>query len=231
VCFTPVLAENKGKPTRHRATAWKRRPCKENLGYVEHTSTINGGSAAVLADEARTLTAKDDFCRPVYEKDAATPLGQRLVMTPWMLLDGLKECQEDAALLLQAVEESGVGLERRHGLLVNPLADRLEKLHFGVSHMLKLLWRAGLWTDETPGAAVAADGRTYLALREPFTDGKPGGRPLAPDAPAWQRELLGILAAAAPPVGSAGPDTPDEAGSADDESVDLLLVSKAFPKM
>ena len=109
-----------------------------------------------------------------------------------MLLDALKECQDDAALLHCQIQQSGAGLERRHGLLVNPLADRVDKLHGTVSHLLRLLWRDGIWTDGEIVAQVGTDGKAYHALREPFTDGKPGGRPLAADAPLWLREMLGV---------------------------------------
>jgi hypothetical protein len=106
----------------------------------------------------------------------------------------LKQCQEEMARLLAYVDATGTGVEQRYGVMVNPLAERMERVHFGVSHVLKLLWRSGLWTDEEVVEAEAADGKTYQVLRAPFTDGKPQGRSLAPNAPVWQRELLGLPA-------------------------------------
>ncbi|MES2463364.1 MAG: hypothetical protein V4671_22555 [Armatimonadota bacterium] len=130
---------------------------------------------------------------PVYEwsGDGDHPR-QHLVMTPWMLLDCLKACQDDAYKLLSEVERTGVGKEQRYGITVNPVADQLEKIQFGLAHILKVLWRGGLWTETDLVEVTATDGKKYLAIREPFTLGKPGSLPLTEDAPAWQRELLGI---------------------------------------
>ena len=131
---------------------------------------------------------------PVYEWSNAEGEHprQHLVMTPWMLLDCLKACQDDAYALLTEVERSGVGKEQRYGITVNPVADQLEKIQFGLAHILKVLWRGGLWTESDLVEVTATDGKKYLAIREPFTLGKPGSRPLPENAPAWQRELLGI---------------------------------------
>ncbi len=139
----------------------------------------------------------EDVCQPVYEPGVSdTHTGEsgppRLVMTPYLLLDGLKACQEDAHALLAEVQRTGVGMERRCGVLVNPLADRLEKLHFDMGVMLRLLWRGGLWTDGEVVEEADIDGVLHRVLREPFTDGKPNGRPISADAPYWQRELLGL---------------------------------------
>jgi hypothetical protein len=127
---------------------------------------------------------------------------QHLVMTPWMLLDCLKAVQDETYALLVDVERSGLGEETRYGAVFNPLADRLEKINFGVAHMLKVLWRGGLWTDSEIGDASSTDGRLYRVIREPFTLGKPGSQPLPSDAPAWQRELLGIPLVPEPKVSS-----------------------------
>lgn len=134
---------------------------------------------------------QEGVCAPVYETDAATP-GQRLVVTPWMLMDQLKQCQEQTEQLLYYIQKTGVGAERCCGVWVNPLSEKVEQVHFGVSQLLRLLWRGGLWSEESPEEAVSADGAPYHVLRAPFTDGKPSGRPLPEDAPDWQRELLGV---------------------------------------
>jgi len=127
---------------------------------------------------------------------------RHLVMTPWMLLDCLKACQDDAYALLVEVCRSGLGEETRYGVVRNPVADRLERINFGIAHILKVLWRGGLWTDTEIREALAVDGRAYQVLSEPFTIGKPGSRPLPPDAPDWQRELLGIPLSKAPETSS-----------------------------
>lgn len=142
-----------------------------------------------------------DVCRPVYEAvpGGAEPCSgenaadKRLVMTPWMLLDGLKELEEEAERLLCLVRENNLGWERRCGVPVNPLADTAERLQFGAAHLLRLLWRGGLWTNDEITPMSDADGETFHVLRAPFTDGKPNGRPLPPDAPRWQRDLLGAV--------------------------------------
>lgn len=194
---------------------------EEIAGTFALASTSSDIPGTEKESRSSSIVFENDPCRPVYETDSASALGRRLVATPWMLMDGLAECREEAEALLRAVEESGIGLERRHGLLVNPMAERLEKLHFGVSHLLKLLWRSGLWTDQPVDEAVAADGRTYLALRAPFTDGKEGGRPVAPEIPFWQRELLGL-----PPISivSTNPDS-----DANGEAELLSSNDKTFP--
>lgn len=148
-----------------------------------------------------------DACHPVYETaardkraelkgDEERGAGQpRLVMTPYMLLDNLKACQDETNALLVEVHRTGVGIERRCGVLVNPLAERLENLYFDMSNILRLLWRSGLWTRDAVDEEIAADGSTYQVLRAPFTDGKPHGRSLPPNTPPWQRDLLGLPAA------------------------------------
>ncbi len=152
----------------------------------EMGTAAQSGSAAVPAQ-------KIDDLFPVYEwaNDGEHPR-QHLVMTPWMLLDCLKACQDDAFALLGEVERTGVGQEQRYGITVNPVADQLEKIQFGLAHILKVLWRGGLWTEADLVEVTATDGKKYMAIREPFTLGKPGSLPLPDDAPAWQRELLGI---------------------------------------
>lgn len=137
-------------------------------------------------------TAAERLCRPVYENSETALLGRYLVMTPWMLLDRLKECQDEAESLRDSVYRRGVGAERRFGRQVNPLAERLDRLSQEINHMLQLLWRGGLWTEDGVEMRSASDGREFHVLREPFTDGKPHGRPLPTDAPDWQRELLGV---------------------------------------
>jgi hypothetical protein len=109
-----------------------------------------------------------------------------------MLLDELKQCQEETERLMHYIRVNGIGYERRFGVPVNPLAERLEHVHFGVTHLLKLLWRSGLWTEDEVTERVGADGKTYRVLYAPFTDGKDYGRSLPEDAPTWQRELLGL---------------------------------------
>jgi hypothetical protein len=158
---------------------------------VEETAGQADTAAQQVASRAPTEMISDLF--PVYEwsKDGDHPR-QHLVMTPWMLLDCLKACQDDAYALLSEVELSGVGKEQRFGITVNPVADQLEKIQFGLAHILKVLWRGGLWTESDLVEVTATDGKKYLAIREPFTLGKPGSLPLPTDAPAWQRELLGI---------------------------------------
>ncbi len=134
----------------------------------------------------------DGVCEPVYEADASAVPNQRLVVTPWMLMDQLKHCQEQTEQILYYIHKSGVGAERCCGVWVNPLSEKVEQVHFGVSQLLRLLWRGGLWSEDALDEAFTADGNPYYVLRAPFTDGKPGGRPLPPDAPEWQRELLGL---------------------------------------
>lgn len=136
---------------------------------------------------------------PVYEwaNTAGAHPRQHLVMTPWMLLDCLKACQDDVYKLLTEVERTGIGQEQRYGITVNPAVDQLEKIQFGMAHILKVLWRGGLWTEADLVEVTATDGKKYLAIREPFTLGKPGSRPIPENAPAWQRELLGIPVPAA----------------------------------
>jgi hypothetical protein len=146
----------------------------------------------------KIVAENSDSLQPVYEADEAAILGQRLVLTPYMLLDKLRQCQEETEALLLYVHHNGVGVETRCGLPVNPVAERLEQVHFSVSQILKLLWRSGLWTEEELEAASDTSGKAYHALRAPFTDGKPHGRPLPEDAPYWQRELLGLEAEDAP---------------------------------
>jgi hypothetical protein len=145
------------------------------------------------------IRSAEQACQPVYESDETAILGQRLVLTPYLLLDQLKQCQEEMEGLLSYVDAAGIGVEQRYGVMVNPLAERLERVHFGVSHLLKLLWRSGLWVEEESTPMQASDGRLYHAVRAPFTDGKPHGRPLPSNAPTWQRELLG-LAPCPPPL-------------------------------
>lgn len=143
----------------------------------------------------------DHLEKPVY---AETTAGCQLVLTAWMLLDRLTTCQESAAVLLQEILASGAGEERRLGTVINPLAERTEALHFEIGHLLRLLWRSGLWTDAAIAQGQSADGRSFAVLREPFTDGKDHGRPLPCDASAWRREILGVPPAAEPP---SAPDT------------------------
>ena len=158
----------------------------------EITEIEEGVEAAQLASSAALPEVIDDLF-PVYEwTGEGNHPRQHLVMTPWMLLDCLKACQDDAYTLLGEVERSGVGQEQRYGITVNPVADQLEKIQFGLAHILKVLWRGGLWTENDLVEVTGTDGRKYLAIREPFTLGKPGSRPIPADAPAWQRELLGI---------------------------------------
>jgi hypothetical protein len=147
--------------------------------------------AAQSAPQVVPIESIDDLF-PVYEWAPGEHPRQHLVMTPWMLLDCLKACQDDAYNLLTEVERTGVGEEQRFGIKVNPVADQLEKIQFGLAHILKVLWRGGLWTENDLVEVTATDGKKYMAIREPFTLGKPGSQPLAPDAPSWQRELLGI---------------------------------------
>lgn len=153
------------------------------------------GSITLGVEQEVETKSAEIACQAVYEIDEEALLGQRLVLTPYMLLDELKQCQEEMEQLLAHVDATGLGLERRCGVMVNPVAERMERVHFGVSHLLKLLWRSGLWTDEEVREASAADGKPYRVLCAPFTDGKPRGRDLSPNAPLWQRELLGL-----PPV-------------------------------
>ncbi|MBC8102432.1 MAG: hypothetical protein H7Z41_07570 [Cytophagales bacterium] len=146
----------------------------------------------IAGSEAAVLGPMDDLF-PVYEwAEQSEHPRQHLVMTPWMLLDCLKACQDDTYALLTEVYRTRVGEEQRYGIAVNPVADQLEKIQFGLAHILKVLWRGGLWTEADLVEVTATDGKTYLAIREPFTLGKPGSRALPPDAPAWQRELLGV---------------------------------------
>lgn len=130
--------------------------------------------------------------RPVYEDDDAAVLGQRLVLTPYMLLDKLRHCQEETEQLLLYVHRNGIGMEQRCGIPVNPVAERLEQVHFSVSQVLRLLWRSGLWTEADLEATQDTTGKSFMALRAPFTDGKAHGRPIPEDAPYWLRELLGL---------------------------------------
>ena len=153
-----------------------------------------GASTATSVDRS----AVDDLF-PVYAWSGDPDHPRRhLVMTPWMLLDCLKACQDDAYTLLVEVCRTGLGEETRYGVVRNPVADRLERINFGIAHILKVLWRGGIWTDADIQEAEAADGREYRVIREPFTIGKPGSLPLPADAPDWQRELLGIPIAPSP---------------------------------
>jgi hypothetical protein len=161
----------------------------------------HGGDAkCTLCDTASSSDGEQNpeetLCRPVYEASDAALLGRYLVMTPWMLLDRLKECQDEAEAIRDSVYARGLGAERRFGRRVNPLAERVDRLSGEINHILQLLWRGGLWTDGPVEERASWDGGTYQVLREPFTDGKPHGRPLPPDAPDWQRELLGLPTAA-----------------------------------
>ena len=133
-----------------------------------------------------------DVCQPVYEREHENGLERHLVLTPWMLMDQLLQCQEETEEALDQVYQQGLGWEERCGVPVNPLADRLEAAHFSITQTLRLLWRGGLWTDECCEDAQAVNGKRYKVLRAPFTDGKPHGRPLPIDTPDWQRELLGL---------------------------------------
>lgn len=134
----------------------------------------------------------EGVCTPVYEVDDTVSPGQRLVVTPWMLLDQLKHCQEQTEQILYYIHKNDIGVERCCGVQINPLSEKVEQVHFGVSQLLRLLWRSGLWSEEVQEEATAANGTHYQVLRAPFTDGKPSGRPLPPNAPHWQREILGL---------------------------------------
>ncbi len=97
-----------------------------------------------------------------------------------MLLDRLKVC---ADLLNEA----------RDGDLPGDSRDNQVALAGGeIDHLLHLLWRGGLWTSASTVEKTAYDGVTYHVLEEPFTDGKPQGKPLSDDAPVWLREVLGV---------------------------------------
>lgn len=132
--------------------------------------------------------------QPVYEASRSAILGRQLVMTPWMLLDRLRECQERTDALRQEACEKNWGAERRQGRTVNPLTERLDRLSDDLAHTLYILWRGGLWLDARDGlieTRTDADGTPHQVACAPFTDGKPHGRPLPPDAPAWLCDLLG----------------------------------------
>lgn len=179
---------------------------KITVSSAAESATAGASSPSPAPSEEPETTAADDLF-PVYEWSAeGEHPRQHLVMTPWMLLDCLKACQDDAYELLVEISRTGLGEETRLGVVRNPLADRLEKINFGIAHILKVLWRGGLWTDAEIDEATATDGRSYHAIREPFTLGKPGSSPLPPDAPAWQRELLGIPVVPEPDL---DPDTPE----------------------
>jgi len=133
--------------------------------------------------------------QPVYEKSEDAVLGRQLVMTPWMLLDRLRDCQERTDALRAEACARNWGAERRRGRTVNSLTQRLDQLSDDLEHTLYILRRGGLWLDAVHDGTVEtradADGTPHQVARSPFTDGKPHGRPLPPDAPAWLRDLLG----------------------------------------
>ncbi len=119
-------------------------------------------------------------------------------MTPWMLLDRLRECQERTDALRQEACEKNWGAERWRGRTVNPLTERLDRLSDDLAHTLHILRRGGLWLDARDGlieTRLDADGTPHQVACAPFTDGKPHGRPLPPNAPAWLCDLLGADAA------------------------------------
>lgn len=142
--------------------------------------------------EAGSFVKADEIDRAVYEHTEENRTGQRLVLTTWMLLDELKQCQDEIEGALNHIHETGMGQENRCGFPYNPVAASLEKAHFNVSHILRLLWRSGLWTEGCVTERRDTDGRTYRVFEEPFTDGKANGRVLPTSTPKWQRELLGI---------------------------------------
>ncbi|GAB4463458.1 MAG: hypothetical protein OHK0029_32100 [Armatimonadaceae bacterium] len=114
-----------------------------------------------------------DIFHPVYEKSNASLLGQRLVVTPEMLLDRLMDCQEQARELACYIDQSGMGMELRYGIRVNPVMRRLQNIDFEVSQLLRLLRRGGLWisANQELGESVAANGETYRVLHQPFQPG------------------------------------------------------------
>ncbi|MBC7807974.1 MAG: hypothetical protein H7145_17735 [Akkermansiaceae bacterium] len=105
---------------------------------------------------------------------------KRLVLTPHMLLDRLKVCAD----LLNVARRADVAEDSRNQQVVSVSEE--------IDHLLHLLWRGGLWTNADTVEKTACDGRTYRVLSEPFTDGKPQGKPLSANAPTWLKEVLGV---------------------------------------
>lgn len=116
----------------------------------------------------------------VYECCDTALWRKQLVLTPHMLLDRLKVC---ADLLSEAQNEEITEDARAH---------RVSRVSEEIDHLLHLLWRGGLWTNVKTVEKTACDGQPYHVLAEPFTDGKPQGKPLSADAPEWLREVLGV---------------------------------------
>ncbi|MDX1935286.1 MAG: hypothetical protein SFU56_22030 [Capsulimonadales bacterium] len=113
-------------------------------------------------------------------------------MTTWMLLDELRQCQEHLDALLQHIKATRCGEEKRLGIVFNPVLESVESAHFHVSHILRLLWRDGLWTDAPVTERSDSRHRAFHVLEQPFTDGKPHGRPLPESASADLCDLLGL---------------------------------------
>jgi hypothetical protein len=111
--------------------------------------------------------------QPVYEFTTENATGQRLVLTTWMLLDELTQCQEEIEQLLTYVHDTGVGKQRILGCPYNPLTLRLERAHFSVSHILRLLCRSGLWTDETLSERTDTEANAYSVIEQPFSQDSP----------------------------------------------------------
>ena len=115
----------------------------------------------------------------VYEPCDTALWRKHLVLTPYMLLDRLKVCADLAS------EGTNTDID-------GPQNYQLERIQEEINHLLDLLWRSGLWIDTKTVEKTAVDGQSYTVLCEPFTDGKPQGKPLSPDAPDWVRDMLGV---------------------------------------
>ena len=146
-----------------------------------------------IADKTDTISSADEDERwnhVVYECADNGLWRNRLVLTPYMLLDRLKACADLAA---DSCAAARTPCERQ----------RARQIEGELTHLLTLLWRSGLWADTESENRVDCDGRPFQVLAAPFTDGKPHGKPISPAAPPWQRDLLGLA-----PAGADGRNTP-----------------------
>lgn len=148
------------------------------------TPLWDGEESVMDAPALGTTTGNDGTTQlwrdAVYECCDTALWRKQLVLTPHMLLDRLKVCAE----LLREGQESDAQKDQRDPCVAQASQE--------IEHLLHLLWRGGLWTNTDPVEKVACDGQAYQVLLEPFTDGKPQGKPLSEDAPLWLKEVLGV---------------------------------------
>ncbi|MBC8136236.1 MAG: hypothetical protein H8F28_10145 [Fibrella sp.] len=156
----------------------------------DHDASVNSAAEMSLLDgdesvmntpaNGRVSDATKLWQDAVYECCETALWRKQLVLTPHMLLDRLKVCAD----LLSEVRGGSTTEEARD----HQIACVSEE----IDHLLHLLWRGGLWTNVGTVEKTACDGQAYHVLAEPFTDGKPQGKPLSADAPEWLKEVLGV---------------------------------------